>query len=323
MAIHNWLLGTQVRRRDAGLGLLIAWLCVAGCRNTSEVPPPTGQQVISVFVTIPPQAYFVERVGGADVHVDVLVGPGQSYHTYEPTVRQMADLARASCYFTLGVSFERPISQRVAAAHAKLMIVDTGTEVPRLAGAACDHDHGSGSEDHGHDEGEATDPHIWLNPRLAKLQAKQILEGMIKIVPERRGKFEAGYASFVADLDRVDQEISKRLAPYRGREIFVFHPSYGYFADAYGLVQVAVEHEGKEPSARQLAELVERAKKAGVRSVFVQPQFAAATAETLARNIGARVVPLDPQAKDYLKNLDDMSREIAQSLEPVDGNVSK
>ena len=118
-----------------------------------------------------------------------------------------------------------------------------------------------------------------------------------------------------ADLDRVDREIARTLAPLKGREILVFHPAYGYFAHAYGLKQTAIEVEGKEPSAAHLAAVVERARQTGVKVIFVQPQFSTAGAQAIAKEIGGAVVPLDPMARDVLANLETMAETIKTSLE--------
>lgn len=270
---------------------------------------------LKVFVSILPQKYFVEKVGGDLVKVDVLVGPGQSPATYEPTPKQMAELARAKAFFAIGVPFENRLTPKIRSGFRNLTLVDTRKGIELLSmEAEHGHDHKEAADDHDHEAG-TPDPHIWLDPILVKKQAATIGAALSKMDPANAGSYERNLKSFQADLDRVNAKIAKALAPVKGKEIFVFHPAYGYFAHRYGLKQEAVETGGKEPSARALARLIERAKAEGVRVIFVQPQFDRKNAETVAKAIGGAVVSLDPLAPDYIKNLEDMAEKVASALE--------
>ena len=290
-------------RRACLAGAMLLAAC-ASCRRAPAPPAePTGKPL--VFVSILPQAEFVQRVGGERVDVAVLLPPGQSPATYEPSPRQMTKLGRAQVYFRIGVPFERALLRKIASAMPKLNIVDTsqGIKLRRMA-AGHDHEHGAG----------AADPHTWLDPKLVKIQAGTIAHALTALAPAHAAEFERNLQSFQAELDRLDAKIAATLAPLRGRELFVFHPAYGYFADAYGLKQVAVELEGKEPSARALGALIERAKARGVKVMFVQPQFSSKAAATVARAIGGAVVPMDPLARDYESNLESMAASVRAAL---------
>jgi len=298
-----------------GLGAVILFLAAA-CRPEPLQPPTTGE--LHAFVTILPQAYFVERIGGKHVAVEVMVGPGQSYHSYEPAPRQMADLAGARVYFTIGVPFERTLVEKIHSTNPHLVVVDTREGIKLRP--STDH-----CEDELHDHpGEGNkDPHIWLDPKLVKTQAQTIATALARLDPAHALDYDANCRAFQADLDAADARAAKTLAPYKGREFFVFHPSFGYFGDAYGLKQLAVEESGKEPGGRDLAEMIERAKKAGVHTIFVQPQFATSSARTVASEIGGDLVSLDPLAKDYLANLDVMAGKIAASFDPTRTNATE
>jgi len=316
--------------RDIAVGLAgLAVLLTVGCRR--ESPPadshaPAAAQAVAsadatrlrVAVSVLPQAQFVERVGGEHVDVQVLVGPGQSPHTYEPTAQQLATLAEARLLFSVGMPYEEALLARIRGAFERLETVDTrqGIALRQMEshGHAHDHDghdHVHGPSCAGHD-GE--DPHIWLSPRLAKIQARTICDALCRVLPERADEFKRSLAAFHEELDALDARIAALLAPLAGRELVVFHPSYGYFADAYGLRQVAVETAGKEPSPRELAALLAEIKAAGTRVIFTQPQFSTRSAETIAAQIGGRVVHLDPLARDYVANLEIMATTIAQAL---------
>lgn len=282
-----------------------------GCKPAAPAPSQSGR--LQVFVTIAPQAYFVERVGGDLVDVHVLVAPGQSYHTFEPTPKQISAISAARVYFGIGVPFEAAILDRIKSAGDELLLVDTSEGVPRRAGVECSHDHEEGSDHHHHEEDG--DPHIWLDPRLVKLQARRIEESLSNIDPDHAAEYRKNLASFEKDLDSVHARLTEMLKNCRGREFFVFHPSFGYFGDAYGLTQVAIEESGKSPSARQVQHLVEWAKASGIKTIFVQPQFADAGAEAVAREIGAKLVTIDALSRDYLSNLEVMAAKIRLAVE--------
>lgn len=270
-------------------------------------PGHQARAVTRCFVSIGPQAFFVEQIGGDMVSVEVMVPSGQSPATYEPTPQQLARLAGADVFFTTGVPFEKRLIEKIGAGFKNLRIVKT------QAGIALKpierHDH-----DGGHERGELLDPHVWLDPALARIQAGDIRRSLAEIDPSHADIFERNYQDLAGRLDSVDTVVRNILAPVRGRSIYVFHPSYGYFGDAYGLKQVAIETGGKEPSARQLADLVARAERDGVDVIFVQPQFSRRQAESIGRAIGARVETLDPLAANYLDNLVAMANTIARAL---------
>jgi zinc transport system substrate-binding protein len=272
-----------------------------------------AEPVLQVFVSVLPQQYFVERIGGDRVKVEVLVGPGQSPATLDPTPKQMARLTGADLYLRIGVPFENVLMDRLTAANEKLRVVDQREGLDLLV-LEEGHHHDDG---HGHEAGEL-DPHIWLSPKLAMVQAQTIARALAYEGASAKLVYHANFSEFIRDLKAVDARIEAALAGLENREFFVFHPAYGYFAQAYGLTQVAVEFEGKEPSGRQLARLIDRAKAAGVKVLFVQPQFSDKSARAVADGVGAAVVKMDPLAPDYLENLERMAQTLADALGPGD-----
>ena len=267
---------------------LAARACLAAEPAAKEAPK------LNVFVTILPQQTFVERIGGEHVNCGVLVGFGQSPHTFEPTPKQMTDLARARLFFALSWPFEKRLLAKTTAANPNLKVIDTRAGVPLRTMAADELD----PDEPGQKAGEP-DPHIWTSPRLVRIQAATIERALAAEDPAHAADYEKNLRAFQEDLDRVDAKIAKALAPLKGKAIFVYHPAFGYFADAYGLKQVPVEVEGKEPSARHLGAFIERAK--------------AATA--VAEAIGGAVVPLDDLAPNYLENLQVMAEKIQKALQ--------
>jgi zinc transport system substrate-binding protein len=300
----------RLRRLIAGrilpLAVFLA-LMTTGLSAVAAGETPAGNTArINAFVSILPQAYFVERIGGDHVTVSDLVGPGQSPATYEPTPKQIAGLSDANVYFTIGVPFETRLLEKLTHLIPNLNIVPTQKDIPLRYFR-------SGDDAHGHKKG-APDPHIWLDPELAKMQAETICDALKSLDPIHSDEYDANLQSFRHDLDSVSTAIAELLAPIKGSRFYVFHPSYGYFADRYGLIQVAIESEGKEPGARQLTTLIAFAKAEEIKAIFIQPQFAETMAKAIARDVDVPVVQLDPLARDYLSNLMDMAQKIDRAL---------
>jgi len=277
-----------------------------GCPPDASPPedrsPAAGARL---SVSIPPQAHFVERIAGERARIEVLVPPGQSPATYEPTPTQMGVLAEADVFFRIGVPFEAGLMTRIGESMPGLHVVDTRSGVPlrSFAEHGDSHDAG-GAHDHG---GE--DPHIWLAPQLVEIQAGTIADELTRLDPAHADEYEANRARFVGELRSLHEELAAILPT--GATITVFHPSWGYFCDEFGLRQVAIEVEGKEPAPRQLQQMIEDARARQVRTVFVEPQFSSASAQAIAREIGADVVAIDPLARDWAANLRDVAHKIA------------
>ncbi len=247
---------------------------------------------IPVFVSIVPQKYFVQQIGGDLVDVRFMVEPGASPATYEPKPGQMADLARTKIYFAIGVPFEKVWLKRIAAANPGMKVVNTDQGIGKLG----------------------LDPHIWLSPPLVKVQARTILASLQEIDPARRGVYEANYRAFTARIDRLDSDLRKTFEGRQGLKFMVFHPAWGYFAHAYGLKQVPIEVEGKDPKPSQLKRLIEQARREGIRVVFVQPQFSTKSAALVAREIGGQVAFADPLAENWMANLREVAEKFKVSL---------
>ncbi|MFZ5868342.1 MAG: metal ABC transporter solute-binding protein, Zn/Mn family [Thermodesulfobacteriota bacterium] len=308
----------MIRRLSVLIALMLI-IVLCGILSADAEVKPSGK--VKVFVSILPMAYFVERVGGSNVEVSVLVGPGQDPHTFEPTPKLMTRMAGARVLFKIGFPFEQSLIKKIGSTFKNLEVVDLQqgiklramTEDEKEAEEA-KHGHGEAKgREHSHEAGEM-DQHTWLDPQLAKIQARTIADTLVRIDSGNRAQYEKNLKDFEADLDAVHERLTKALAPVKGKSFYVFHPAYGYFGDAYGLKQVPVQIGGKEPSAKQLARLIDSAKKDGVKVIFVQPQFSKKGAEALAKAIGGAVVALDDLAPDYLKNLQDMAVKIESAL---------
>lgn len=269
-------------------------------------PAPDYNAGISVFVSIPPQRYFVEKIGGEFCRVRTLIPAGASPHTFEPKPRQMAELAKARLYFSVGVEMERAWLPKLRSVAPKLFIVATDSGIDKRGMEENEHDGDhAGSDGHEQCQHGGVDPHIWLSPELVKQQAAIIVRALAAVDTQHAAVYRRRYAHFMIEIDTLQRRIADHLEQCEAPERFlVLHPSWGYFAHAFGLRQIAIEVEGKEPGVRRLAEIVSMAKRDRIQAVLVQPQFSARTAGVIAKRIGGTVVTADPLAEDWAENLE-------------------
>jgi zinc transport system substrate-binding protein len=256
---------------------------------------------IHVFVSILPQQYIVQQIGAEQVNVQTLVEPGADPHTYEPKPGQMADLTKARLYFSVGMPFEKVWLPKFSAANPGLKVVATDQGITKLPMEDHGHDHGHA---HVSDHGQASlDPHIWLAPQLLTTMAQTIRTALSEAAPEHAARFAENLQRFTGRMEDLDSQIRTLLADKQGTRFIALHPSWGYFAKAYGLIQIPIEIEGKEPKAAQLRDLIRKARELKITVVFAQPQFSSRGAELVAGEIGGRVIPADPLAADVPANL--------------------
>ena len=264
----------------------------------SQCMEPASSQKLQVTVSILPQKYFVERIGGEYVDVNVMVLPGESPATYEPKPNQLKALSQAAAYVSIGVPFEDTWMDRIAAANPGMMIVDTTAGIERMP-------MGSGEEN--------LDPHIWLSPRLVKIQARTIYDALAQIDCAHQPEYQANLERFTADIDKLDTDIRNMLDGMPNRKFMVFHPSWSYFACEYGLEMIPIEVGGQEPSAAELAALATRARNEGITVVFAQPEFSIRDAETIAQEVGGKVLLISPLGSDWLNNMRSVAKTFADA----------
>ncbi len=283
--------------------LLLPLLLLASCS-----PAPTTDQVPVVAVSIAPVATMAAALADGLARVITVVEPGESPATFDPSPRRMATLGHIRLYFACGVPMENQLLPRLQDAQPDLEIVDTVADLPHLALDTAEGDH------HGHDQGD-TDPHLWLDPKLMAAQVAVMADHLAALDPDHARLVHARADSLTTALADLDSHLRTELAPLRGRDLFVFHPAYGYLAHAYGLRQVAIEQGGVDPSPRHLARVLESIKATGAGAVFAQPQFSLGSARAVARETGIKVVVLDPLAPDYMQNMLRMAHAIREALD--------
>ncbi len=294
--------------------ILIAAALVCFCRGAPHHGRPS-QEGVTVFVSILPQKYFVDRISGGLVNCLVMVPPGADPHSYEPHPAQMALLSNAKAYFAIGMEFEAPWLPRLAANATGMRIVHTDSAVQKIPSVdKDDRPAGPGRTD----GGAGLDPHIWLSPALVERQVPLIAAALEQIDAAHADEYRRNCGSFLQSIDSLDRELravlscSSTCAAGSRKAFLVFHPSWGYFARDYCLRQVAIEVEGKEPGPRTMRSILDSARIFKIHSVFVQPEFSRTSAQVVARELGAGLIDADPLAYDWKNNLLYMARKIAE-----------
>ncbi len=268
-----------------------------------------ASQKLAVFVSILPQKYMVQQICKELADVQVMVPAGANPATYEPKPRQMAAISKTRIYFSIGVPFETAWLKKIAAANPGMAVVPTDRGIQKIPMAAGHHHEGKPLLAH-----RTLDPHIWLSPPLVRRQARLILDAVLAVDPDHRSVYERNFKAFMVQVSNLDAELKHIFSGSSGKRFMVFHPSWGYFAQAYGLKQIPIEIEGKEPKPAQLSELITHAREDGIQVIFVQPQFSIKSAKVIAGEIGAQIVIADPLAEDWAANLRAVARKFERAL---------
>jgi zinc transport system substrate-binding protein len=313
------------------LALILSLAPFSGCISPEEggLPEGEGDGKVKVVATTVPLAAFTKAVGGDLVEVSVLVPPGANLHTFEPTPSKLAKVAEADLYVKNGAGLEIWM-ERIIGANRRMLVVDSSSGIDLLEGR-CDHDHGGGEmegEDHHHGPTHqdlhpsilTADPHIWLSARNAAIMAEKICWGLIEVDPENGDVYRENLAAFKRELEDLDLELASAFSGAEGGKFIVLHPAWGYFARDYGLVQVAIHEEDKEPGPKQLRSIVDLARKEEIGTIYVDPSFNPKSGKIIATEINGRVVALDPLAEDYVDNMRQVGREISSGIRGQGGS---
>lgn len=283
------------------LFLAVLWMVAAGCGPGETDPDGDGPSTIGVIVSLLPQQQMAEAIGGERIAVTVMVPPGQSPHSYEPTPGQLVAVSNAELYFSVGsgVEFEIKNLELLQQQNPTMTVIDghVGVELLSLdGGAECSEEHGPDGEHHHHG---STDPHIWLDAANARIMADNLLAGLILVDPDHAAVYRTNRDQWVTALEETDTRIRGLLNVYQGKPFLTYHPAWGYFARAYGLRQIAVEDGGRQPGPVGVAQVIEQAREAGILVVIASPQYDTSSAQVIASEIGGIVLTLDPLAATF------------------------
>ncbi|WP_198262718.1 metal ABC transporter solute-binding protein, Zn/Mn family [sulfur-oxidizing endosymbiont of Gigantopelta aegis] len=265
---------------------------------------------IEVFVSILPQKYMIERIGGDQVNVNVMVKPGQSPETFEPSPKMMSIYSHANIYFTIGLPFEQVWIERVASLNSSIIIAPTQL----VAKSDISDEKVLNKNKHAHEHHDSQDPHTWLSPKLFLQQAHIALQNLIDLSPENKQLFANNYKLLAKEVNVLDEAVGKALKLGHKQHFLTFHPAFSYFAQQYGLIQMTIEKNGREPSAKQIAQIINAVRGKNVQYILVEKQFNQQIPKTIAQSIGAELLVIDPLALDYIVNMKDIADKIGKSL---------
>lgn len=264
----------------------------------------------SIFVSILPQKGWVEALAGDWVSVEVMVPPGQSPAIYEPTPQKMMRLNQAALYFSIGVPFEEAWLPRMQEASPSVRFVDAVAGIERQPMA----DHLAAVPTERLPPPERRDRHVWVSPELVKPQLANMSTALQELMPERAEAIQANYRTYMQELEALQAFMQEKLEPVQGRSFMVFHPAWGYLAREFNLRQIPIERDGREPTPRQLTQLVELGQQENVRVIFVQQQFSQTVARSVANALNAEIIHLDPLAENFIENMRYIAEVLAEKL---------
>lgn len=290
----------STRQRVAAF-FLVALILSIGCKKVTG----SSAEKIDITVSIPPQAYIVKRIAGERANVNVMLPPNASPETYEPGPDRIIKVGKSKLFFSIGLPFERTFLDRLKSEFKSLNFVKMQEGITLRSfknGGAHGHDH------------EVHDPHVWLDPINLMKMSENTFKTLIKADPDNKDNYLKNYLELNREFQELHDSLIDMFKDSARKYFVVYHPSWGYFADRFGLFQVPVEVEGKTPSAFEMAKLIEIIKTSYVKSVFVQKQFPTSVMESISQSSGAKIRVLDPLEEEVVANLKKVSKEIQRGL---------
>jgi len=284
--------------------LILAPLGAFGSKESQDV-----NKKLTVVVSILPHQFVVDQIGGHLVESLVLVGSGQSPHSYEPTPNQMALLSDSDVWILSNTDFELSLVPKIKSLYPKLLVVD-GTEGVTFRYLE---EHSHGDEEHFHSDMEL-DRHSWMGKEPMQILAKKVASTLIDLDHPNESYYQDNLDNYLNKIDVLFEKLEVELEGLRGTSVLVYHPSFGYLLDEFEIEQKAIEMGGKEPTAKALSSLIEMASKEHVKALFVQAQFPTSAAKNVAEAIGAAVIPIDPLAYNWFENIEQISSLLKESL---------
>lgn len=299
----------MMRRIIKHTAILSLAIFVAACGGrTSQKEKESSRPTITV--TLEPQRYFTEAIAGDKFKVVSMVPKGSSPETYDPIPQQLVSLGNSEAYFRIGfIGFEQVWMDRLTGNTPHMQVFDTSKGIDLILNNE-GHEHEPGSHDHD-SHVHAVEPHIWSSTTNALILARNTYKALCTLDKDNEPYYLARYDSLCRRIQHTDSIIRRELsAPGTPQSFMIYHPALSYFARDYGLHQFPIEEGGKEPSPAHMKELIDLCRTENIGVIFVQPEFDKRNAETIARQTGTRVVPINPLSYDWEEEM----IKIAQAL---------
>jgi len=292
------------KRRIIIVSLLLIFILTAGlfiyfAANSQE---ESDNSKINVAVSIGPQVEFVKAVGGDKVNVILMVPSGSDPHTYEPLPEQLTSISKAKMYAEVGtpVEFETNYMSKIKSINQGMLIVNCSKGIELMPNTA-------------ENESDEVDPHVWTNPKNAKIMVENIYQGLVQIDPSNKEYYQKNRDQYLQKLDELDKNTTKTFKEKNTSIILVFHPAFGYYAKAYNLTMVSAMINDEEPSPQRIAMMVDTAKKNNISVVFTEPQYNPKYMQSVASQIGGRVVFVNDLDENYLQNMENVAKAFSGS----------
>lgn len=273
------------------LYLIILCVILAGCKGTPQKQADSGKAsrtekpAVTVTVTISPYKYFVDQIAKGKVDVNVMVSNGNNPETYEPYAQQMMELSKSALYLKVGsIGFEQTWMKKLQDNAPDMKVIDTSVGIKPAK-----------------TPGGNIDPHVWMSCSNARIIASNILKALCQLEPKNKAFFEKNYQSLLSIIDKRDSTIKESFKkdPDLVRKFVIYHPILTYFARDYQLEQLAIEEEGREPSAAQLKSLIERARKEKIKFCLIQAEFANRNTTTFINESHTKPMNINPLQGDW------------------------
>lgn len=282
------------------LSSIILW---AACGSSRQ------EEKNAISVSILPERYFVEQIAGDRVKVNVMVPPGANPASLDLNIKQLQTLYDSRLYFAIGhLPFEVTTLYPLLASK----------EVPRLIRLSDGMQLEEGSCHHAKETAQNAhniDPHVWMSPANARIMADKIYAVLSECFPDDKDFFTQKYRQFLTEIDSIDQKAKRIIATKKHRTFLIYHPALTYFAKEYGMKQIAIENEGKEPNPSHVKAIIDTCRNQNIRIVFIQNQFDISNATTIAQEIGGEVIPIDPLAENWREEMTRLLDVINKKME--------
>lgn len=289
-------------------GILLVMVLFFSCTQKSDV-----KQKPVITVSILPQKYFVREIAGDRYDINVMIPPGVSPATYDPSPGHLKQLSKSLAYLRIGyIGFENNWMKKLASVNKSMQIFDLSSGIDLITGKH----HKADTKHHLHN----IDPHIWMSPKTVKVIGSNIYTALKTLNPTDSLFYKNNYISFMQDIDSLDISISKSFEGLAGRKFFIYHPALTYFARDFRLEQIPVEYEGKSPSPAHLKQLINLAKEENIKTIFIQEQFDIENAKILAKEIQGQIIKINPLDENWTEQIMHITYQMQKALE---SNINK
>lgn len=273
--------------------IILVLYTAAGCKNHTE----GADEKTNITVSVVPQKYIVKKIAGNEYDVNVMVPPGASPAVYEPSPRQLGQLNQSVAYLQLGhIVFEKAWMEKIKAATDGLRVINItdGLEMIEHEGSV--------------------DPHSWTSPEMVSHMAGNIADALSGINPDRKDTFQANLKNFRHEIRMMQDSIHQMLKPYQGEAFMIYHPALSYYCREFDLKQIPIEQEGKEPSASQMQQIIRTGRQHNIKAILIQKQFDQKSAKTIAKELDAEVISINPLAENWKQSVMDITINLVKAF---------